>query len=100
MIRTYIKKEVVCKQTLFDFGDVCYKYTILQCIGCTFFTIIIYFMTGQPLEIERLILFLTVSILLVLASQGFGFVIGSIFNPVVSIIYMYVCLLLKACHRL
>ncbi|KRT79737.1 hypothetical protein AMK59_7954 [Oryctes borbonicus] len=54
----------------------------ISCLGATSFTMIVYFMSGQPIETDRIFLFLVISILYVLASQGFGFVIGAIFNPV------------------
>lgn len=47
---------------------------------CLLFTGIVYPMTGQPLEIDRLGMFTTISLLIVLVVQSFGLIIGSIFN--------------------
>lgn len=48
----------------------------------TLFSLIIYFMSEQPLEIVRFSMFFTISILVVFIAQGVGLMIGSVFNVV------------------
>lgn len=42
-------------------------------------------MTGQPVEVQRLSMFTTISLLVVFVAQSFGLMIGAIFDVVVSI---------------
>lgn len=56
-----------------------------QVLGCVLFSIIIYVMSGQPLEINRFTMFTAVSLLVVFIAQSIGFMIGAIFNIVVSL---------------
>lgn len=53
-------------------------------LGCLFFTVIVYFMSGQPSETDRFFMFFVISILVVLTAQGFGLMVGAVFNVVVS----------------
>lgn len=48
------------------------------------FTCIIYFMSGQPMELFRFGMFFTISFLIVLIAQSIGLTIGAWFNVVVS----------------
>ncbi|KAG7202358.1 hypothetical protein KM043_018685 [Ampulex compressa] len=49
---------------------------------CILFTVIIYLMSSQPLEITRFSLFFVISLLTAFISQGVGMMIGSVFNVV------------------
>ncbi|XP_063235833.1 ATP-binding cassette sub-family G member 4 isoform X2 [Bacillus rossius redtenbacheri] len=49
-------------------------------LSCTLFSVIVYFMTGQPTDLTRLAMFLTISQLNTLISQTIGLMIGAIFN--------------------
>ncbi|KAK6620945.1 hypothetical protein RUM43_011244 [Polyplax serrata] len=51
-------------------------------VGCVLFTLIVYFMSDQPAELNRLSMFFTISLLVVLVAQGFGLMIGAVFNVV------------------
>ncbi|XP_034941843.1 ATP-binding cassette sub-family G member 4 [Chelonus insularis] len=51
-------------------------------ICCLVFSIIIYFMSWQPMEITRFSMFFTISLLVVFVAQSFGLMIGAIFNVV------------------
>lgn len=53
-------------------------------LGCFFFTLIVYFMSGQPSEVDRFFMFFVISLLVVLTAQGFGLMVGAVFNVVVS----------------
>lgn len=54
-------------------------------ISCALFTVIVYFMSGQPSEMDRFGMFFIISLLTVLVAQGFGLMIGAVFNVIVSI---------------
>lgn len=54
-------------------------------VSCLLFSIIIYIMTGWPLEIDRFAVFFVISFMVVLVAQTIGLVIGSLFNVIVSI---------------
>lgn len=54
----------------------------LSVISCGLFSIIIYLMSGQPLEISRFFMFTSISILIVFVAQSFGLMIGAVFNVV------------------
>ncbi|XP_057334852.1 ATP-binding cassette subfamily G member 4 [Microplitis mediator] len=49
---------------------------------CLLFSIIIYLMSGQLLEIERFSMFFLISIMVVFVAQSFGLMIGAVFNVV------------------
>lgn len=49
---------------------------------CILFTVIVYFMTSQPIEVSRFFMFFSISLLVAFIGQGTGLMIGSIFNVV------------------
>ncbi|XP_060833391.1 ATP-binding cassette subfamily G member 4 isoform X3 [Rhopalosiphum padi] len=51
-------------------------------LGCLIFSVIIYLMTGQPLEWNRFGMFTFISWLMVLISQSLGFIIGAWFSVI------------------
>lgn len=53
--------------------------SILCCLLCT---IIIYFMSSQPMEVTRFSMFFVISLLIVFVSQGIGLMIGAVLNVV------------------
>lgn len=53
--------------------------SIVCCFG---FSLIIYFMSAQPLEIIRFLMFTAISLLIMLIGQGTGLMIGAVFNVV------------------
>lgn len=57
----------------------------ISIVCCVLFSLIVYFMSGQPLEIARFSMFLSISMLTILLGQGTGLTIGAICNVVVSI---------------
>lgn len=54
----------------------------LSLFCCLLFTCIIYFMSGQPMELFRFGMFFTISFLIVLIAQSIGLTIGAWFNVV------------------
>ncbi|KRT82798.1 ABC transporter ATP-binding protein [Oryctes borbonicus] len=56
---------------------ICYKV-----ITTVIFVLLVYFMTGQPLESDRFAWFCTVCVLTAITSQGLGYTIGALFNPI------------------
>ncbi|KAL0103636.1 hypothetical protein PUN28_017727 [Cardiocondyla obscurior] len=54
----------------------------ISIVCCIFFSIIVYFMSAQPLEIVRFCMFLSISILIMFIGQGTGLMIGAVFNVV------------------
>uniref|UniRef100_A0A182JJD9 Uncharacterized protein n=1 Tax=Anopheles atroparvus TaxID=41427 RepID=A0A182JJD9_ANOAO len=54
----------------------------LSIFCCLFFTVIIYLMSGQPMEWFRFGMFFTISLLIVLIAQSLGLTIGAWFNVV------------------
>lgn len=56
----------------------------ISIICCIVFSLIIYFMSAQPLEISRFCMFLSISLLVMFIGQGTGLMIGAVFNVVVS----------------
>lgn len=54
----------------------------LSVFCCLFFTVIIYLMSGQPMEWFRFGMFFTISLLIVLIAQSLGLTIGAWFNVV------------------
>lgn len=61
------------------------KMFFLQTIFSTIFATIIFFMTEQPIEIERYLKFTLVYILTTILADGIGLTLGSLLDPVVSI---------------
>ncbi|KAL0266259.1 UNVERIFIED_CONTAM: hypothetical protein PYX00_008852 [Menopon gallinae] len=51
-------------------------------LSCALFTVIVYFMSGQPSEMDRFWMFFVISLLTVLVAQGFGLMVGAIFNVI------------------
>ncbi|KAF7988675.1 hypothetical protein HCN44_001248 [Aphidius gifuensis] len=51
-------------------------------VSCFLFTIIIYFMSGQPADLTRFTMFFVISLLIVFVAQGIGLLIGSVFNVI------------------
>ncbi|XP_076169704.1 ATP-binding cassette sub-family G member 4 isoform X2 [Ptiloglossa arizonensis] len=49
---------------------------------CLIFTIIVYLITSQPLEMTRFLMFFAISLLVAFISQGTGLMIGAVFNIV------------------
>ncbi|OAD59625.1 ATP-binding cassette sub-family G member 4 [Eufriesea mexicana] len=54
----------------------------LSIFCCLIFTVIVYFITSQPLEISRFLMFFSISLLIVLIAQGAGLMIGAVCNVV------------------
>ncbi|CAH0561477.1 unnamed protein product [Brassicogethes aeneus] len=54
----------------------------ISVICCAIFTTVIYYMTGQPLEWVRFMMFFVTSLLVVFVAQSFGLMIGAYFNVV------------------
>lgn len=54
----------------------------ISVISCTVFSVIVYLMSSQPLDITRFSMFLVISIYTVLVAQSFGLMIGAAFNVV------------------
>ncbi|XP_077271586.1 ATP-binding cassette sub-family G member 4 [Temnothorax americanus] len=54
----------------------------ISIVCCIFFSIIVYFMSAQPLEVIRFCMFLAISMLVMFIGQGTGLMIGAIFNVV------------------
>lgn len=53
-------------------------------ICCILFSGIVYFMSGQPLEVDRFSMFFAISLLVAFVAQSFGLMIGAVFDVVVS----------------
>ncbi|XP_031825992.1 ATP-binding cassette sub-family G member 4 [Nomia melanderi] len=49
---------------------------------CLIFTVIVYFVTSQPLEMTRFLMFFSISLLISFIGQGTGLMIGAVFNVV------------------
>lgn len=56
-------------------------------VGCLLFSIIIYLMTAQPLELFRFGMFFAISVLVTVVGQSIGLMVGAWFDVVVSEIY-------------
>ena len=56
----------------------------LQVLGCLLFTVIVYFLSGQPADMGRFNMFFVISLLIVYVAMSFGLMIGAIFDVVVS----------------
>lgn len=63
----------------------------LSIFCCILFSVIMYWMTGQPLEWNRFGMFTALSLLTVFVAQSFGLMIGAVFN-VVNGTFMGPCL--------
>jgi len=53
-------------------------------LGCLLFTVIVYFISGQPSDMSRFNMFFVISLLIVYVAMSFGLMIGAIFDVVVS----------------
>ncbi|KAB0799690.1 hypothetical protein PPYR_07570 [Photinus pyralis] len=73
----YFNKRYSLKM-YFSATTVCEIPILLLC--CLVFTAVVYPATGQPLEIERIAMFTTISLQLVLVSQSLGTAIGTALN--------------------
>ena len=56
----------------------------LQVLGCLLFSVIVYFISGQPSDMSRFNMFFVISLLIVYVAMSFGLMIGAIFDVVVS----------------
>jgi peptidoglycan/LPS O-acetylase OafA/YrhL len=56
----------------------------LQVLGCLLFSLIVYFISGQPSDMDRFNMFFVISLLIVYVAMSFGLMIGAIFDVVVS----------------
>ncbi|XP_032665790.1 ATP-binding cassette sub-family G member 4 [Odontomachus brunneus] len=54
----------------------------ISIVCCILFSVIVYFISAQPLEIIRFSMFLTISLLIMFIGQGTGLMIGAVFNVV------------------
>lgn len=63
----------------------------LSVFCCILFSVIMYWMTGQPLQWNRFTMFTVLSLLIVFVAQSFGLMIGAVFN-VVNGTFMGPCL--------
>ncbi|KMQ92948.1 atp-binding cassette sub-family g member 4 [Lasius niger] len=54
----------------------------ISIICCIIFSLIVYFMSAQPLELIRFFMFLAISMLVAFIGQGTGLMIGAVFNVV------------------
>lgn len=77
--RWYSLKAYYLSVTLLDFP--------ITVVGCLLFSIIIYLMTSQPLEMFRFGMFFTISVLVTIVGQSVGLMVGAWFDVVVSRIY-------------
>ncbi|XP_067010061.1 ATP-binding cassette sub-family G member 4 isoform X2 [Anabrus simplex] len=51
-------------------------------VGCILFTVIVYFMSAQPPEVNRFFMFFGISMMIVFVAQSFGLMIGALFDVV------------------
>lgn len=58
----------------------------ISIVCCILFSLIVYFISAQPLEIVRFCMFLIISLLIMFIGQGTGLMIGAVFNVVVSMV--------------
>lgn len=59
-------------------------FLLFQIVGCAVFSVIVYTMSSQPLDIVRFSMFFAISLYTVLVAQSFGLMIGAVFSVVVS----------------
>lgn len=59
----------------------------IQCACCVVYVLITYFMTSQPLESFRLLMFIGICVMVCLVAQGLGLVVGAIFDVKVRCFY-------------
>lgn len=53
-------------------------------LGSFLFTLLVYFISGQPSDMERFNMFFVISLLIVYVAMSFGLMIGAVFDVVVS----------------
>jgi hypothetical protein len=56
----------------------------LQVLSAFVFTLLVYFISGQPSDMGRFNMFFVISLLIVYVAMSFGLMIGAVFNVVVS----------------
>ncbi|XP_034826794.1 ATP-binding cassette subfamily G member 4 [Maniola hyperantus] len=54
----------------------------ISIVSCAIFSVIVYTMSAQPLDIARFSMFFAISLYTVLVAQSFGLMIGAVFNVV------------------
>ncbi|XP_023942467.2 ATP-binding cassette subfamily G member 4 isoform X1 [Bicyclus anynana] len=54
----------------------------ISIVSCAIFSVIVYTMSAQPLDIARFAMFFAISVYTVLVAQSFGLMIGAVFNVV------------------
>ncbi|XP_059049583.1 ATP-binding cassette subfamily G member 4 [Achroia grisella] len=54
----------------------------ISVVSCALFSVIVYTMSGQPLDMNRFLMFFVISLYTVLVAQSFGLMIGAAFNVV------------------
>ncbi|CAK1549452.1 unnamed protein product [Leptosia nina] len=54
----------------------------ISIFSCAIFSVIVYTMSSQPLDLARFAMFFTISIYTVLVAQSFGLMVGAVFNVV------------------
>ncbi|RLU21122.1 hypothetical protein DMN91_005495 [Ooceraea biroi] len=72
--RWYSLKAFYMAMTLIDMP--------ISILCCTLFSVIVYGMSAQPLEIIRFFMFFIISLLIMFIGQSTGFMIGAVFNVV------------------
>ncbi|CAH1408371.1 unnamed protein product [Nezara viridula] len=81
---TYFQAEFFFAFLTQPFNSPC-SYEADNAICCILFSVIVYLLSGQPLDdMDRFWVFLTVSLLVVFIAQSIGYVVGAIFNSVVN----------------
>lgn len=59
----------------------------ISILSCLLFTVVVYFISAQPLEVTRFLMFFVISLLVCFIAQGTGLMIGAVFNVVVKIFF-------------
>ncbi|CAG2066211.1 unnamed protein product, partial [Timema podura] len=80
--RWYSLKSFYLSITIVDIPISELSLSCPQVISCVMFSLIVYIMTGQPLEPRRIIMFLVIGQLTMFVSQTIGLMIGSLFDVV------------------